>query len=223
MKLWKRLWNLLKNNIIKMKINKFKDYDSLVEGALGAKMKRIVTGKSAGEEINKLKQSQQDELIRLYRQDPREAAKYLRSIIVKEKNSQFGLGLALTIAGAAMIVKALNIDPPKDKGHWAKVDGHDGQTQFMNKEFDLNLGPNSTRSEFIEAVANKLGGGDYAKGCENLVSGIKGGNHDEILKNLLSLKGGNPADPLKDVFSGDLGPHKGLDWGDSGVKVWVPE
>jgi len=205
-----------------MKINKFKDYDSLIEGALGSKIKRVVTGKSAGEEINKLKQSQQDELIRLYRQDPREAAKYLRSIIVKEKNSQFGLGLALTIAGAAMVVKALNIDPPQQEGHWTEYKAGEGQTQFLNREFGTDLSPNSSRSEFIDAVANKLGNGDYSKGCENLASGIKGGNHDEILKNLLSIKNGDPSDALKDVFSGELGPHKGLDWGDFGGKVWVP-
>ena len=80
--------------------------------SVGSKIKRVVTGKSAGEEIQKLSQSQQDRLTILYRENPEEAAKYLRSIIIKEKNSQFGLGLALAIAGAGMIYKASEFEPP---------------------------------------------------------------------------------------------------------------
>ena len=80
--------------------------------SMGSKAKRIVTGKSAGEEIQKLSQEQQNRLTELYRENPEDAAKYLRSIIIKEKNSQFGLGLALAIAGAGMIYKASNFDPP---------------------------------------------------------------------------------------------------------------
>jgi hypothetical protein len=80
--------------------------------SVGSKIKRVVTGKSAGEEIQKLSQSQQDRLTELYRENPEDAAKYLRSIIIKEKNSQFGLGLALAIAGSGMIYKASNYEPP---------------------------------------------------------------------------------------------------------------
>jgi len=83
------------------------------EGPLMSKARRVVTGQSAGDEIHKLPESQQRRLVELYLEDPKEAARYLRSIIVKEKNSQFGLGLALTIAGAGMIYKAANMEPPK--------------------------------------------------------------------------------------------------------------
>lgn len=98
--------------------NKIKKFDQYNEGladkirAMGSKTRRIVTGESAGEEIQKLSQEQQEKIEKLYWENPTEAAKYLRSIIVKEKNSQFGLGLALTIAGAGMIYKASNFEPP---------------------------------------------------------------------------------------------------------------
>ncbi len=95
--------------------NKFDRRTSLVkeEGPVMSKARRIVTGQSAGDEIHKLPESQQQRLIELYREDPKEAARYLRSIIIKEKNSQFGLGLALVIAGSGMIYKASNMEPPK--------------------------------------------------------------------------------------------------------------
>ena len=96
------------------KFNNFTEKNMKVsEGATTSKMRRIVTGQSAGDEIHKLKESQQRKLVELYVQDPLEAAKYLRSIIIKEKNSQFGLGLALTLAGAGMIYKAANMEPPQ--------------------------------------------------------------------------------------------------------------
>ena len=103
-------------------MNKIQKFDTFVNEAIGDslkatgnKMKRVVTGKSAGEEIQKLPESTQKKLQELYSQDPTEAARYLRSIIIKEKNSQFGIGLALTVAGAGMIYKAYNIEPPKPK------------------------------------------------------------------------------------------------------------
>lgn len=100
-------------------MNRISKFDSFIYeeagtlAAAGSKMRRVVTGQSAGDEIQKLSDSQQKKLISLYREDPTEAARYLRSIIIKEKNSQFGLGLALTIAGAGMIYKAANYEPPK--------------------------------------------------------------------------------------------------------------
>jgi hypothetical protein len=42
--------------------------------SVGSKIKRVVTGKSAGEEIQKLSQSQQDRLTELYRENPEDAA-----------------------------------------------------------------------------------------------------------------------------------------------------
>lgn len=95
------------------KIIKFNQYnEALFDKSTGSKVRRIVTGQSAGDEIQKLSNDQQSKIESLYKKDPLEAAKYLRSIIVKEKNSQFGLGLALTIAGAGMIYKAGNFEAP---------------------------------------------------------------------------------------------------------------
>jgi hypothetical protein len=56
------------------------------EGPLMSKARRVVTGQSAGNEIHKLPESQQRRLVELYLEDPKEAARYLRSIIVKDKN-----------------------------------------------------------------------------------------------------------------------------------------
>lgn len=95
-----------------MKITK-KFGEFTYEAAIVDKAKRILTGKSAGEEIDKLSKDQQTKLIELYKEDPMEAARFLRSIIIREKNSQFGIGLALTLAGSGMIWKGLNQpDPP---------------------------------------------------------------------------------------------------------------
>lgn len=94
------------------RIEKFEYFKNESVKSFGSKMRRTVTGQSAGEEIEKLSKAQQEKILSLYKQDPNEAARYLRSIIVKEKNSQFGIGLALTIAGAGMIYKAANFEAP---------------------------------------------------------------------------------------------------------------
>lgn len=97
------------------RIENFSKFTSEGLASTGSKIRRIVTGQSAGDELEKLSNEQQQKLVDLYNQDPTEAAKYLRSIIIKEKNSQFGLGLALTLAGAGLIYKAINeppVDPP---------------------------------------------------------------------------------------------------------------
>jgi hypothetical protein len=99
------------------RIEKFKQFTNEGFDSFMSKQRRIVTGASAGDEIHKLSEEQQQELIELYVQNPNEAAKYLRSIIVKEKNKQFGLGLALAVAGATMVYKAMNVDPPKPPPH----------------------------------------------------------------------------------------------------------
>jgi hypothetical protein len=96
-------------------MNKIKNFDRFNE-AWVSKMRRTVTGQSAGDEIQKLPKKVQSKLNDLYFNDsPEEAAKYLRSIIIKEKNSQFGIGLALTIAGASMIYKAYSMEGEKPK------------------------------------------------------------------------------------------------------------
>lgn len=95
------------------RIEKFEYFKNESIKSFGSKMRRTVTGQSAGEEIEKLSKAQQEKILSLYKDDPNEAARYLRSIIVKEKNSQFGIGLALTVAGAGMIYKAANFEAPQ--------------------------------------------------------------------------------------------------------------
>jgi hypothetical protein len=216
------------------RINKFETfiYEAGTLAAAGSKMRRVVTGQSAGDEIQKLSDSQQQKLIDLYRQDPTEAARYLRSIIIKEKNSQFGLGLALAIAGAGMIYKAANWEPPKPKvedGDFVTVKEGDGITQTVNRIGGTDLSPKSSPEDFMDAVAKTFGKGDYNAGVENLVKGVSGPDKAEILATLKSL-GANPhehGDTLGEIFTGKWsGTGKSindlLDW-DLGSKVWVPK
>jgi len=196
------------------------------EGAFTSKMRRIVTGQSAGDEIEKLSIEQQNKLLDMYRKDPTEAAKYLRSIIIREKNSQFGLGLALTLAGAAMIWKVIHVPKPEPNpvdGHWSPIKTGEGETQFMERVFGIKCGPNDPLGNFTNGIANKLGNGNYELGCQNFVKNLHGVEHDTVLNKLLSLKGMDQSAACKDIFVGDLSPHHGLAWGDLGGKVWVPD
>ena len=209
------------------KIEKFDEFTNEGLKELAAKMRRTVTGQSAGEEIEKLPQDQQQKLIDLYIQDPTESAKYLRSIIVKEKNSQFGLGLALTIAGAAMIYKAANIEPPKPPPSDGKfMPSEEGITQTLNKYTGSELNPKSSPEEFIKSVKD-FGGGDYNQGVENLAKGVSGSDKGEIISTLKAI-GSDPhgnGDTLGQIFQSDMsgtGKTAGdlLDW-PAGTKVFV--
>ena len=209
------------------KIEKFDEFTNEGLKELAAKMRRTVTGQSAGEEIEKLPQDQQQKLIDLYKQDPTESAKYLRSIIVKEKNSQFGLGLALTIAGAAMIYKAANINPPPPPPSDGKfMPSEEGITQTLNKYTGSELNPKSSPEEFIKSVKD-FGGGDYNQGIENLTKGVSGSDKGEIIATLKAI-GSDPhgnGDTLGQIFQGDwagTGKSAGdlLDW-PAGTKVFV--
>ena len=209
------------------KIEKFDEFTNEGLKELAAKMRRTVTGQSAGEEIEKLPQDQQQKLIDLYKQDPTESAKYLRSIIVKEKNSQFGLGLALTIAGAAMIYKAANINPPPPPPSDGKfMPSEEGITQTLNKYTGGDLSPKSSPEEFIKSVKD-FGGGDYNQGIENLTKGVSGSDKSEIISTLKAI-GSDPhgnGDTLGQIFQGDwagTGKSAGdlLDW-PAGTKVFV--
>lgn len=211
------------------RINRFERFEPTTEGLseVGSKMRRVVTGQSAGDEIEKLPESQQQKLLDLYKQDPTEAAKYLRSIIVREKNSQFGLGLALAIAGAAMIYKAANVEPPPPPNPEGKfMASQEGVTQTLNKYTGSNLGPKSSPDDFVKAVKD-FGGGDYNKGIEYLTKGMAGGDKGEMISTLKSI-GGDPyqhGNTLAKMFSGDwsgTGKSAGdlLDW-PAGTKVWV--
>ena len=211
------------------KIEKFDEFTNEGLKELAAKMRRTVTGQSAGEEIEKLPQDQQQKLIDLYKQDPTESAKYLRSIIVKEKNSQFGLGLALTIAGAAMIYKAANIEPPQPPpppSDGKFMPSEEGITQTLNKYTGGDLSPKSSPEEFIKSVKD-FGGGDYNQGVENLAKGVSGSDKGEIISTLKAI-GSDPhgnGDTLGQIFQGDMsgtGKTVGdlLDW-PAGTKVFV--
>jgi hypothetical protein len=208
------------------KVIKFDEFISEDIASFGAKMRRTVTGQSAGDEIDKLPVEDQEKLTELYRQNPTEAAKYLRSIIIREKNNQFGLGLALAVAGSALIYKAATFEPPKPdvKGDWVDFKPGEGETQFLNRQFGTDLGPDSKLSDFTDVVAQKMGNGSYEEGCRNLVAGLKtGGEQETVLSNLLKLQNVDPSEPLRDVFSGELAPHGGLAWGDLGGKVFIPD
>lgn len=213
------------------RIEKFKNFTN--EGAFTSKMRRIVTGESAGEEIEKLSIEQQNQLLSMYRTDPTEAAKYLRSIIIREKNSQFGLGLALTLAGAAMIYKALHVNPPPPPpgphGHWLGGDT-DGVVATINKVTGSHLTQNSSPEEFIEAVKNWPGcNGDYSKGLACLTKGMSPETGSEITNALNGLYS-NPhehGDILGQIFQGNL-KGTGKIFGDlmdypPGTKVWIPD
>ena len=197
------------------------------EGAFTSKMRRIVTGQSAGDEIEKLSIEQQNKLLDMYRKDPTEAAKYLRSIIIREKNSQFGLGLALTLAGAAMIYKALDVEPPPPphdvEGEYVKFNPEESMSEVAERVHGVKCGPNDPVGNFQDWIKNTLGNGNYEEGAKNLVVHMKPGTeHDILLNNLMKLKGVDPSLDMKDVFVGDWGPHQGFAWGDLGGDVFVP-
>lgn len=211
------------------RIENFKNFAN--EGALTSKMRRIVTGQSAGDEIQKLSIEQQNKLLDLYRQDPTEAAKYLRSIIIREKNSQFGLGLALTLAGAAMIYKAIDVDPPKppiDHGHFEE--SAKGMSQTLNKVTGSHLTPDSPPEDVIEAIKNWPGAnGDFSKGLDFMTRGMASGTRDEFISTLNGLYS-NPheyGNTLGEIFKGTMS-GTGKVAGDLldfpvGTKVWIPE
>ena len=208
------------------RIEKFKNFTN--EGAFTSKMRRIVTGESAGEEIEKLSIEQQNKLLDMYRKDPTEAAKYLRSIIIREKNSQFGLGLALTLAGAAMIYKALDVDPPpppkpRVEGEYVKFNPEESMSEFGERVHGAKLGPNDPVENMQNWIKNDMGNGNFEEGAKNLVVHMKPGTEQDILfNNLMKLKGVDPSLDMKDVFVGDWGPHQGFAWGDLGGEVFVP-
>lgn len=220
-------------------MNRITKFDTFIHeeagtlAAAGSKIRRIVTGQSAGDEIGKLSESQQAKLTNLYWQDPMEAARYLRSIIVKEKNSQFGLGLALALAGSGMIYKASQWEPPVPKPHtdgdFIEVKPGEGITQVTNRIGGTDLSPKSSPEDFMDAIAKTFGKGDYNAGVENLAKGVAGPDKAEIIATLKSL-GADPhghGDNLGEIFAGKWsGTGKSLDdlldWG-AGTKVFVPE
>lgn len=217
------------------RIENFSNFISEDLASTGSKMRRIVTGQSAGDEIEKLPVEQQNKLIELYSQDPTEAAKYLRSIIIREKNSQFGLGLALTLAGAAMIYKAINVNPPPpphppiDGGHFVGSD-QGGLVATVNKITGSHLTQNSSPEEVIEAIKNWPGAnGDYSKGLEFITKGMSQETGSQITNTMNALLS-NPhehGDTLGQIFQGNIS-GTGKVFGDLmdfpvGTKVWIPD
>lgn len=213
------------------RIENFSKFTSEGLASTGSKMRRIVTGESAGDEIEKLSNEQQQKLVDLYIENPMEAAKYLRSIIIKEKNSQFGLGLALTLAGAAMIYKAMDVNPPpppQDPGHFEK--GGKGLTYILNDKTGSHLTPDSPPEDVIEAIKNWPGAnGDFHKGLDFMTRGMAGGTRDEVISAFNGLYS-NPhqyGDTLGEIFQGNMS-GTGKTAGDlldfpAGTKVWIPD
>ena len=216
------------------RIENFSKFTSEGLASTGSKMRRIVTGQSAGDELEKLSNEQQQKLVDLYNQDPTEAAKYLRSIIIKEKNSQFGLGLALTLAGAALIYKALDVNPPpppqEPTFHPETVKDGDGISQTLNRFTDgPKLEPGSS-PELMNQKITDFGNGSWEKGVENLTKGIADpADRSEIIGVLKSLHA-NPhehGDTLGQIFQGTWkGTGKSIgdlfDW-KAGTKVFVSD
>jgi hypothetical protein len=192
---------------------KTKKTEKISEGATTSKMRRIVTGQSAGDEIHKLPEEQQKRLVELYMENPREAAEYLRSIIIKEKNSQFGLGLALVVAGSGMIYKASTMEPPKppqdiDKLDMLQTPENAGPSQVVNKGLehlgvpkDQWLSETSTGSDMKEAIAKYFGKGNFDEGLKNLTSGM---SPQDAAQNIATLKssltGDAASQKLLDIF-----------------------
>jgi hypothetical protein len=217
------------------RIENFSKFTSEGLASTGSKMRRIVTGESAGDEIEKLSNEQQQKLVDLYIENPMEAAKYLRSIIIKEKNSQFGLGLALTLAGAAMIYKAMDVDPPKPPKppeidfHEVAVKDGDGLEQALNK---VAPGPKLTPESPIEDLLTKikwLGKGDPELGIENVTKGIVNPTDRAEMVGALKSLFANPhehGNTLAEIMQGNMsgtGKNIGdlMDWA-AGTKIWVP-
>jgi hypothetical protein len=216
------------------RIENFSKFTSEGLASTGSKIRRIVTGQSAGDELEKLSNEQQQKLVDLYIQDPTEAAKYLRSIIIKEKNSQFGLGLALTLAGAAMIYKAMDVNPPPPppKGpdfHEVAVKNGEGAEQALNR---VTPGPKLTPESPIEDLLNKikwLGKGDPELGIQNMTKGIADPTDRAEMVGVLRGLFANPhehGDTLAEIMQGNMsgtGKNIGdlMDWA-AGTKIWVP-
>ena len=217
------------------RIENFSKFTSEGLASTGSKMRRIVTGQSAGDELEKLSNEQQQKLVDLYIQDPTEAAKYLRSIIIKEKNSQFGLGLALTLAGAALIYKAIDVDPPRppkppeiDFHPEAVKDGH-GLEQTLNRfTSGPKLGPESPPELFLKKIT-EIGGGNPEVGIQNVTKGIVNPTDRAEMVGALKSLFANPhqhGNTLAEIMQGNMsgtGKNIGdlMDW-DAGTQIWVP-
>ena len=213
------------------RIENFNNFANEGLASTGSKMRRIVTGQSAGDEIQKLSIEQQNKLLDMYRTDPTEAAKYLRSIIIKEKNSQFGLGLALVLAGAGMIYKANQIDPPPPvdpHGHWGE--SAKGLTPTLNKVTGSHLTADSPPEDVIAAVKNWPGcNGDFHKGLACITKSMSPETGSEIT-NVMNGLYSNPheyGNTLGEIFKGTMS-GTGKVAGDLldfpvGTKVWIPD
>lgn len=223
------------------RIEKFGDFTSEGFDSFMARQRRIVTGASAGEEIHKLSEEQQQELMDLYIKDPNEAAKYLRSIIIREKNKQFGLGLALTVAGAAMVYKAMNVNPPKpphpvDDGDILKFKEGEGLMQATNRVDGTNFGPKSPSEDFVNHLINRYGHGDPKVAADNLFGRLSPTESQVLSGNFMKLANACQQGDLQglsnaDVFGskstfmdGLFAPHRGgTAWGDVGGEFFRPK
>ena len=201
-----------------------------------AKTKRIVTGthvgfdpkKGAKYPLNYLPEKHFDKIASYMKEgDVSGAAEYLRTVIIKERDTQFKAAAALITVGALMVKNGISVldqsenipepdvdpdvDPvsPTPDVTLTKVDGlvekGEGLTQIVNKATGKSIGPGSPAKELIDGIRDTFGGSDLSKGIDN-ISNISR-NPEEIVSALKSIKihiDANPDVTCGNLFKGNL-------------------
>jgi hypothetical protein len=123
------------------------------------------------------------------------------------------MGLGLSFGALGWLIKALCSEERevtyrilKEKAEvLADIKSGEGATQVLNRAFDLNLNPNSSPQEFLEAI-KKIGGGNLDKGIEMFTE--KGGvfMKPDTARATIEAISENPnkyGDTLRELFKGD--------------------
>jgi len=123
------------------------------------------------------------------------------------------MGLGLSFGALGWLIKALCSEERevtyrilKEKAEvLANIKSGEGATQVLNRAFDLNLNPNSSPQEFLEAV-RRIGGGNLDKGIEMFTE--KGGAFmkPDAARATIEAISENPnkyGDTLRELFKGD--------------------
>ena len=123
------------------------------------------------------------------------------------------MGLGLSFGALGWLIKALCSEERevtytilKEKAETlANIRSGEGATQVLNRAFDLNLNPNSSPQEFLEAV-RRIGGGNLDKGIEMFTE--KGGAFmkPDAARATIEAISENPnkyGDTLRELFKGD--------------------
>ena len=123
------------------------------------------------------------------------------------------MGLGLSFGALGWLIKALCTEEGEVTYNILKTKAEtltdirpgEGATQVLNRAFDIDLNPNSSPEEFLDAI-KKIGGGNLDKGIEMFTA--EGGifTDSEAAKSTIQAIADNPGkygDTLKDVFKGD--------------------